>query len=154
MKQKFTIEDLAAGRCAVKNDGTLGQLQEVLRKAFPNDNATISGDSKVYIECNKGREWFGGSNTILPIQSVTNFLTPAEPEFKNGDEVEVSDDGVLWSMSTFVGNLPSSTRFVVYSGGGISTWKYCRHPRQKVTYTKQQVAEALGVDLETLVITD
>lgn len=35
MKKIYTIQDLADGKCAVKNDGTLGELEVVLRKAFP-----------------------------------------------------------------------------------------------------------------------
>lgn len=33
----FTIEDFKNGKCAVKNDGTLRELSEVLKLAFPND---------------------------------------------------------------------------------------------------------------------
>ena len=54
----FTIEDLKQGRCAVINDGTLEELREVLRLAFPDSILDVSLDK----------------NTNLPTQSVKDFL--------------------------------------------------------------------------------
>jgi hypothetical protein len=39
--KKYTIEDLAQGRCAVINDGCVEELREVLRRAFPDDYSEI-----------------------------------------------------------------------------------------------------------------
>ena len=61
LKNNFTIEDLAAGRCALLNDGTVEELRKILGAAF---------HSSVKWECDQV--------TSLHIQSVKDFL---EPEF-------------------------------------------------------------------------
>ena len=45
---KYTIKDLREGKCAVINDGTLEQLQDVLKKAFPNDVSIPEGGAYYY----------------------------------------------------------------------------------------------------------
>ena len=72
---KYTIEDLAEGRCAVINDGTLDELREVLRRAFPKDNYETFGFFKYHyrstFDCD---QWDSSYNTVLPTQSVKDFL--------------------------------------------------------------------------------
>jgi hypothetical protein len=41
MGVKYTIEDLRNGKVALRNDGTLQQLEEILRFAFPQDSVPI-----------------------------------------------------------------------------------------------------------------
>lgn len=75
-KEFFNIEDLAQGRCAVKNDGTLEELREALNRAFPDDKAKVSGCYKYY-EKDKYQTrnfWTCDSETDLPTQSVKDFL--------------------------------------------------------------------------------
>lgn len=38
---KYTIKDLAEGRCSLKNDGTIEELQLVLDLAFPQDTSKV-----------------------------------------------------------------------------------------------------------------
>lgn len=71
----YTIKDLAEGRCAVINDGTLGELREVLRMAFPDYEITPYGDCKIYKLY--GKYWIGADCTNLPTQSVKDFLKPS-----------------------------------------------------------------------------
>ena len=82
----FTIEDLKQGRCAVINDGTLEELREVLRLAFPNSNST-DGLYKFYYA--KYNAWNCVDSCNLPTQSVKDFLNK---ELKRGDLVWVSDN--------------------------------------------------------------
>ena len=70
---KFTIKDLAEGRCAVKNDGTVEELNKVLKAAFPVKNQSAIGTSDIYFKINGGF-WIGGCDTKLPVQSVKDFL--------------------------------------------------------------------------------
>jgi hypothetical protein len=73
---KYTIEDLKYGRCAVINDGTLYELQEVLELVFPNDKYITNGSFKYYaIHPNRKEEWCPFDKTDLPTQSVKDFLT-------------------------------------------------------------------------------
>ena len=81
----FTIEDLKQGKCAVINDGTLEELREVLRLAFPNSNST-DGLYKFYYA--KYNAWNCDDSCNLPTQSVKDFLNK---ELKRGDLVWVSD---------------------------------------------------------------
>ena len=86
----FTIEDLKQGRCAVINDGTLEELSEVLKLAFPNDGSYIRGEYKFYsINSDSSNEWYPYDVISLPTQSVKDFLTK---ELKRGDLVWVSDN--------------------------------------------------------------
>ncbi len=87
---KYTIEDLRNGKCAVKNDGTLEELKEVLSKAFPSDSMP-AGNDDVYYYIGFGNEWGSDSNINLPTQSVKDFLSFSP---KRGDKVLVrySDD--------------------------------------------------------------
>ena len=90
----FTIEDLKQGRCAVINDGTLEELREVLRLAFPDSILDVSGGCRHYFLDNKLKNeeeiyvWDLDKDTNLPTQSVKDFLTK---ELKRGDLVWVSD---------------------------------------------------------------
>jgi hypothetical protein len=86
---KYTIEDLRNGKCAVRNDGTVEELIEVLSLAFPKDKGAylIGGAHKFYYK-SPYNNWgfFIHNSTELPTQSVKDFL---EPEFKRGDKVMV-----------------------------------------------------------------
>lgn len=96
---KYTIEDLRNGEVAVINDGTLEQLKEVLKKAFPRDKCIPCGSSLVYSRSDDMyKEWFPTSQG-LPKQSVKDFL---KPEFEEGDWIEVSDDGNEWAERIFL----------------------------------------------------
>ena len=74
---KYIIQDLADGKCAVLNDGTVEELREVLRKAFPEDTIFIEGLSKYYykhIFSGNYGVWVSNEEIRLPIQSVKDFL--------------------------------------------------------------------------------
>jgi hypothetical protein len=75
---KYTIQDLANGKCAVINDGTLEELTKVLSLAFPEDEDTeiMKGTYKFY-SINKSipKEWSCSDSIYLPTQSVKYFLS-------------------------------------------------------------------------------
>jgi len=69
---KFTIQDLANGKCAIMYDGALEDLKSVLGKAFPNDKRNvIGGDMFYFSDGNEG--WDSDYTTDLPFQSVEDF---------------------------------------------------------------------------------
>lgn len=100
---KFTIKDLAEGKCAVKNDGTVEELNKVLKEAFQTDKK-IFGDCSFYFLNEATTCWTGWFTTQLPTQSVKDFLeeleTPKLP--KRGDKILVSDKGNNWREAIFV----------------------------------------------------
>ena len=75
---RYTIEDLAHGKCAVINIGTLEELNKVLKLAFPNLLQAI-GDCKYYCK-DQGCNWVGIDTTNLPTQSVKDFLSEEKIE--------------------------------------------------------------------------
>lgn len=94
---KYTIKDLAEGRVAVKNDGTLEELREVLRLAFPLCDSIPAGDGEIYslMDCSNIKSWGSGMDSSLPIQSVKYFRTtqnnPIQPEHYVKGEIQPID---------------------------------------------------------------
>ena len=79
--RKYTIEEGTKGEVAIKNDGTLEQLQELLILMFPKDSYRIEsewfiGNSKFYYLSHLPGKWASGDKTDLPTQSVKDFLIP------------------------------------------------------------------------------
>jgi len=58
------IKQLKEGKIAVHNDGTLKELTEVLRYAFPKDGWSITGASKYYIS-HGNTHWISTNETDL-----------------------------------------------------------------------------------------
>lgn len=156
---KFTIEDLSEGRCAVINDGTVEELNKVLRAAFPN--SPKANGSQVYyyahinVTCNVYKP-------TIPVQSVKDFLAELEkPEFpKKGDRILVSNNGITWSESIFLTYAKAPYIPVICvaeddeddfeRGCGVSTtkWTYWKPlPEKKILkVTKQEIAKKFDVD--------
>lgn len=73
-KDAFTIYDLAAGKVALVNDGSLEELRLVLKAAFPYDISTIHGTGKYY-HCQYKDKWIAvHSISWKNHQSVKDFL--------------------------------------------------------------------------------
>lgn len=72
--KKYTIQDLADGKCAVKNDGSLNELRRVLGLAFPNDDASVEGSHLYYEKDPFGNNWTCNELTFLPSRSPKHFL--------------------------------------------------------------------------------
>lgn len=88
--KRYSIKDLRKGKVVLKNNGTLGQLKKVLRKAFPKDLVDMENGEAVYYYAGKGGYW--GINHIMlndeNVQSVKDFLKPKNKKVK----VEGVDD--------------------------------------------------------------
>jgi hypothetical protein len=68
----YTIQDLKEGKCAVINDGTIGELTKVLKEAFPKDVEPIGNYQ--YYKSFHGYDWVGRDECEIPTQSVKDFL--------------------------------------------------------------------------------
>lgn len=73
MNEKL-IKQLREGTIAVKNDGTLDELNKVLKYAFPNDYAKSNGNRKYYFKHDDENIWMWGEKTDLPSHSVKDFI--------------------------------------------------------------------------------
>jgi hypothetical protein len=81
--KKYTIEDLATGKCAVINDGSVEELREVLKRAFPNDLSPEDFRYEKYFRKNNTfSRWTWGNDYNLPTQSVKDFLVEEEQPFQ------------------------------------------------------------------------
>ena len=106
--KKYTIEDLRNGKCAVKNDGTLEELREVLKMAFPKDpTITIGSDSYYFRNEIQDILWVSCVGKIyMPSQSVKDFLewTP-----KFGEYVLVRDnENEGWEKRIYLATIPQT----------------------------------------------
>jgi hypothetical protein len=75
------IKQLQAGEIAVHNDGTLEELREVLKYAFPKDGWYVHGATKYY-KSNGGTQWISIDKTDFPSYSVKEFLKEETMEKK------------------------------------------------------------------------
>ena len=75
MNEKL-IKQLREGTIALKNDGTLDELNKVLRYAFPCERSSSTGILKYYFAGLNKDYWTLEDTTDLPTHSVKEFLKP------------------------------------------------------------------------------
>ena len=135
----YTIQDLADGKCAVKNDGTLEELRKVLNLAFPTDGNSVNGFFLYYFQhyLYKG-DWTFSDRTDLPIQSVRDFeVRPATPQeiqqaqcpYYDGQLVAVTDNKITWELVYASGKVDKEGNPIFYTkgtkgNGSVNIWKY------------------------------
>lgn len=157
---KFTIKDLAEGRCAVKNDGTLEELNKVLKAAFPIDIEAV-GNATFYQRLGVG-QWIGKEIIGLSTQSVKDFLEELEKSKlpKRGDIILVSDNAKKWDERIFITYIENAQYPVIcvnrteegrFKDGDkfiIAQWRYWKSiPEKKVLeVTLEDVAKQFKVD--------
>ena len=91
---KELIKKLAAGEIAVKNDGTIEQLREVLKAAFPEDKEP-NGNFKYYQKfMREDGLWDCVDHATIPSHPISDFYTEDQPEFVRGEVVEVREYNV------------------------------------------------------------
>ena len=156
----FTIEDLKQGKCAVINDGTLEELREVLRLAFPNSNST-GGLYKFYYA--RYNAWDCVDNCSFPTQSVKDFLIK---ELKRGDLVWVSDNDpnkrdtkAIYITKAEGANYPyitvaKSDEDNYHAGNRFSTGEYLYATKveepKEVEMTIEEIEKALNIKLKII----
>lgn len=157
---KFTIKDLAEGKCAVKNDGTLEELHKVLKLAFPKDNNKPNGNCTYYYALDRNKnEWISNDDTTIPIQSVKDFLIPEEFNPKPEEYVWVSHNNMVWHKRIFIGKVEKSKRPYItilsemdkknYEKGYIFAcfaWEYIRSFEEELVHlTIEDISAGKGV---------
>ena len=75
MNEKL-IKKLREGTIALKNDGTLDELNKVLKYAFPNDPSESKGIANYYFAGLNKDYWTLEDTINLPTHSVKEFLKP------------------------------------------------------------------------------
>lgn len=100
LNQKL-IQQLRNGEIAAENNGTLEQLREVLKAAFPKDETTVEGNHRFYFMKHvHTNEWLCFDEINLPIISVADFYQPEpKPQPKKSNPIHYLVDGVEYSFN-------------------------------------------------------
>src|SRR5690606_21639118 len=142
------IKQVALGDIAVENTGTLADLREVLKAAFPKDNNYEPNGTNKYYQSESA--WSAVDKTTLPSVPLTDFFI-SEPEVSEstelqwGQPVEVRDsEKEKWRSGYVFGcmcpNYESVYPFLVFNEeGGIdsSRFRFCR-PIQAIKLTRAE----------------
>lgn len=166
----YTIEDLKNGKCAVENNGSLKELQKVLKLAFPICSMEIKGTANYYLVSKYNSiNWDcydSPSSVKVPIQSVKDFL---KPQFERGEKVMVRDDDhEQWMKRIYLTTVPElGYPHICVEGGGevlymkgecqsVTTWKHIRKIEEEkiVELTLKEVSEKLGIPAHLIRIKD
>lgn len=89
----YTIQDLKDGKVEVINDGTVKELNRVLKSAFPNCYES-SGTYRFYVASGSQNGWRGSPVSLLPTQSVKDFLVQL-PKEEPTHRIEFPKVGVI-----------------------------------------------------------
>lgn len=80
------VEQLRNGKIAAEHSGTLEQLEEVLKAAFPQDICKVSGIG-LYYHRYDDKKWYGtNTKPNLPIIKIQEFYSK---ELKRGDRIDL-----------------------------------------------------------------
>ena len=82
---KKLIKQLRKGTVALVNDGTLEELNKVLKYAFPNGASVSKGLTKYYFASEDKNYWFLNNTTDLSTHSVKEFLSQEKQIMKVTD---------------------------------------------------------------------
>lgn len=167
----YTIKDLSEGRVAVINDGTVEELNKVLKEAFPDDYDHASGIDVYYYKSpyTKGHWRSCRDNLVKPIQSVKDFLSQLEFKPKRGDRVLVSNEGMSWVERIYLCTIEGAKEPTICVKGGceyafsenmdfqITSGKMMKplpkeEPIVKTELTMQQIADKFGIEVDNLQI--
>lgn len=147
--KKYTIQDLKDGKVAVKNDGTIEELREVIKKAFPK-TYLLAGSYLYYFRYSPD-EWDCYDTTTLPTQSVKDFLSEYPKEMWVWD-----DDKLDKSKELVVGELLGG--YMVKDKNKVDTYYYYKNAEdikdEKIEVSLKEIAEKFGVDVECLQIVE
>lgn len=116
MNEKL-IKQLREGTIAVKNDGTLDELNKVLRYAFPNDVSVSKGFTKYYFVSEDKNYWSLHDTTNLPSHSVKEFLKPENeyPKVMKVSEKPIKTKEEFKNAITRVVFMKKNDRFIAWT---------------------------------------
>lgn len=160
---KYTIKDLAEGKCTVKNDGTVKELNKVLKAAFPDVSQAVGNAIYYFKNAYSSKAWTEGMESPGPVQSVKEFLEELEkPKLpKRGDRILVQDyDEKSWIERIFITYIEGANNPVVCVAGycekefnsgepfDVNTWSEWKPIPEKevLEVTLEDVAKQFKVD--------
>ena len=116
MNEKL-IKQLREGTIAVKNDGTVYELNKVLKYAFPNDALVSSGFTKYYFASEDKNSWSLYYTTNLPSHSVKEFLKPESeyPKVMRVSDIPIKTKEQFENAGTRVVFMKKNDRFIAWT---------------------------------------
>jgi hypothetical protein len=146
---KPTIENLRNGLCAVRNDGTLEELNRVMKLAFDKDR--FLAIYKFY-----GKE-FCNDYTNLPSFSVKEFLQPEFPRVMMVSHFESKESSLKRVVYGKIGNYWYAYKNVdsidkVTDDSTLLCYKYAKEIEDEIEVTLDQIAEKFGISVDKLKI--
>ena len=164
MNEKL-IKQLREGTIALKNDGTLDELNKVLKYAFPNEPSESKGIANYYFAGLNKDYWTLEDTINLPTHSVKEFLkpeseypkvmkvscTPIETlkDFENAKTrvvfMEKKDIFIAWRKATTLEGAEYETNVVTWNYAVDLDWK----PEEEIKplkLTMEQIAEKFNAE--------
>lgn len=173
-KREELIQEVRNHKTAIKNDGSIEQLKEVLGLCFPDDIWEIDIEWGIfYASLIRTGYWRADNTTSLPTVSVKEFYEvntitdcslriggktmaetlKKEDKFVWGEEVEVSNNNQIWFVRYYIAKSPRSNAHIAATIGGlVFGWKYIRKLPLKVKLTHQMIADKFGVEVDNIEI--
>lgn len=167
MNEKL-IKQLREGTIALRNDGTLEELREVLKYAFPNDKTKISGNYKYYYKFHNkyyGYEWGCDNGINFPKHSVKEFLKPeneypklmkvSDQPIKTKEDFKNANKRVVFmeKLNRFLAWRDSSTIEQSKNQTEVYTWNYAvdldwqpEEETKPLKLTMEQIAEKFNAE--------
>ena len=164
MNEKL-IKQLREGNIALKNDGTLEDLEKALQYAFPLDKGITSGLYLKYIASNDKDCWIGTDNTCLKSHSVKEFLKSENeyPKIMKVSRFPINTKEDFKNASTRVVFMEKRNRFLAWHNSRtleqsknetkVFTWNYAVdldwQPEREIKplkLTMEQIAEKFNAE--------
>ena len=164
MNEKL-IKQLREGTIAIKNDGTIDELNKVLRYAFPNDASVSRGFTKYYFVSENKNYWSLYETTDLPSHSVKEFLKPESeyPKVMKVSDFPIKTKEEFKEALTRVVFMKKVNKFIAWNTAktiedselqtGCATWNYAvdlnwqpEEETKPLKLTMEQIAEKFNAE--------
>lgn len=157
---KELIKKLRNGRAILEHAGTVEELQEISKAAFP-EGPVPTGRAKFYKK-HRVFDWIDESKyPQLPIHPTSDFFideeqsVDIEEDLKWGEPVMVRDsENEEWRGDYFyVGRNPKrpSNHIVVTENDGLPVcWKFCKRQLPKPRFSRAEYAQRLGISVNQI----
>ena len=164
MNEKL-IKQLREGTIALKNDGTLDELNKVLKYAFPNEPSESKGTFKYYYKRPYFNEWVCSDKIDVPTHSVKEFLKPESeyPKVMRVSDIPIKTKEDLDYTRNRVVFMEKNNKFIAWNAATtleeaeyetyVFTWNYAvdlnwkpEEETKPLKLTMEQIAEKFNAE--------
>jgi hypothetical protein len=141
MKKQEAVQKVKEGTHAIemnrKEPKDIDLLREILKEAFPNDDAKAFGSMDFYEKMNRCDEWDYHFDTNKQTIKITEI--EQEETFESGELVEVGFNGIMWHERFYIGKTKSNIYVTEHESGSIEQWVLIR----KINPAIEQIREIM-----------